>query len=450
MTSRRRWLKAAIGGLIAAQARTGRAEDAAPKASRLEIRDMIVTPIALPDPPLLAASGCHGPYFLRNIVEIRTEGGIVGFGETYGGIGMTKALAESRSAVIGKDAFAYRSFENRLASRDPACYAGVEMACLDACGRATGLRVCDLLGGSVREEVELAAYLFYRYAADDPRILDDPRIADDRGKGAGSLDRRGEVRSAEAMAKLAKEFEREFGFRSFKLKGGVIDPREELESMKLMHQSLAPGAKLRIDPNARWKLETALSIGAELKSLPLEYYEDPVAGIEGMAEVRAKTGLPMSTNMCVTRFSHIPEALRLKPIDVLLADHHYWGGFHACLAVDRIAGFANWTLSQHSNSHSGLTMAAMIHLAAVLPRLTAPSDTHYPWLPERFDIIEKADRPVIRSGTAEVPLAPGWGVRIDRDRLAQAHERYTKSGMTGRDDGALMRKLVPGWRGELL
>jgi glucarate dehydratase len=168
-----------------------------------------------------------------------------------------------------------------------------------------------------------------------------------------------------------------------------------------------------------------------------------------MAEVRRATGLKMSTNMCVTSFAHIPEALKSGPIDVLLCDHHYFGGFAGCQALGPICTAAGWTLSQHSNSHSGITMAAMIHLAASIPELTMASDTHYPWLVESADIIEGPKLP-IRNGHMTVPSGPGLGVTIDQDKLARAHEIYMKCGMRGRDDRSLMRKLEPGWTGSLL
>ena len=180
----------------------------------------------------------------------------------------------------------------------------------------------------------------------------------------------------------------------------------------------------------------------------MEYYEDPVQGQAAMAEVRRETGLKMSTNMCVTSFAHIPEALKLKPIDVLLCDHHYFGGFAGCLALGPICKPAGWTLSQHSNNHAGVTMAAMIHLAASIPELTLASDTHYPWLVEGTDIIEGPEAARSRVERMAVPAGPGLGVTLDHDKLARAHETYKKCGMRGRDDGSLMRRLEPGWSGE--
>jgi glucarate dehydratase len=219
--------------------------------------------------------------------------------------------------------------------------------------------------------------------------------------------------------------------------------------MKAMADVLGRDRLLRIDPNGRWRVETALRIGAGLHSVPLEYYEDPVQGQKAMAEVRKATGLKMSTNMCVTRFRDLAGALQVKPIDVLLGDLHYFDGFAGNLALGPVCDAAGWTMSQHSNNHAGITMAAMIHLAATVPQLTSASDTHYPWLPENADIIEGPKLP-IKDGTMAVPSGPGLGVVLDRDRLARAHEVYNTCGMRRRDDASLMRRLEPSWTGGLL
>jgi glucarate dehydratase len=300
----------------------------------------------------------------------------------------------------------------------------------------------------VREEVEFAAYLFYRYAADHPTVLADRRLADERGRGDKALDAWGEVRTPEAMADMAEQFHKKWGFRVFKLKGGVLPPDEELATLEAMNARFDGKHLLRIDPNARWKMETAIRIGERLKHLPLEYYEDPVAGQSAMAEVRRRTGLTMSTNMCVTRFEHVPEAVELQPIDVVLGDHHGWGGLTAFQELGRICEIFGWKMSQHSNNHAGITMAAMTHAGAITRQLTIASDTHYVWLPEGADVIEGPNISIV-DGKIQVPTGPGIGVSLDRDKLARAHEAYRKSGMQERDDAGTMRRMVPGWQREL-
>ena len=415
----------------------------------LQIKEVRIMPIALPDPPILAASGCHGPYFLRSIVEILTADGVAGVGETHGGSETVAALRKAAKTIAGQSALTYQRFAGKLLDANPRAYAAIELACLDAIGKATGLRLCELWGGPVRDEPEFAAYLFFRYATDHPALLADKRIVDRRGKGEQALDAWGEVRTPEAMAELAWKFKQQFGFRVHKLKAGVLAPEVELEALRAISSRCGAKDLVRIDPNGRWSPATALKIGAGLKGLPLEYYEDPVRGQEAMADIRRRTGLPMSTNSCVVSFDDIPPAAKNEPVDVVLADHHYWGGIPACLALGKLAPAFGWMLSQHSNNHAGVTMAAMIHLAATIPQLTVASDTHYPWLVDSADIVAGGKLP-IASGRMKIPVGPGLGVELDRDKLAHAHETYEKCGMRDRDDEATMRLVEPGWRRTIL
>jgi glucarate dehydratase len=222
----------------------------------------------------------------------------------------------------------------------------------------------------------------------------------------------------------------------------------EVEALRAISQRFDSRHVVRIDPNSRWTVPTALRVGQQLKALPLEYYEDPVAGQAAMADVRVQTELKTSTNSCVTRFEHIPSAMQTKPIDVVLGDHHGWGGLTAFQALGTITEMLGWGLSQHSNNHAGITMAAMIHAAAITPQLTYASDTHYVWLPEGMDIIEGPNL-VISEGHMQVPADVGLGVTLDRDKLARAHETYRKCGMRNRDDANTMQKFQPGWNRDL-
>jgi len=415
--------------------------------SRRRLRDLVitnvtVTPVAFPDPPILAASGCHGPYYLRTVLQIETADGVTGIAETLGGQHRTDTFERLKEKMNGRSVLDFQFLREQ--SPGPAIYAAWEMACLDAIGRAKNLRLCDLLGGPVRDEVEFASYLFYRYAADNPIVLADKRIVDDRGAGEKSLDQWGEVRTPEAMAQMAWNLHQRYGFRVHKLKGGVLDPKIELRTLHAINERFEGKHALRIDPNARWKEKTAIRIGKQLQDLPLEYYEDPVDSREGMARVRRETGLKMATNVYITSFNQVTPTIRTESVDVVLGDTYMWGGIQTVQALGLLAAGTGWGVGQHSASHAGISMAAMIHLGAVVPRMTYASDTHYIHLAEGHDIINGPKLP-IRGGKMAIPEGPGLGVEIDPDKLARAHELYVKCGMRQRDDKPLMRRLVPGW-----
>lgn len=112
------------------------------------------------------------------------------------------------------------------------------------------------------------------------------------------------------------------GFRSIKLKGGTLPPTIEVASIEALAEAF-PGYPLRIDPNGAWSMETAISVAARLGHL-IEYYEDPVDGLDAMAELHRQTGLPLATNMVVTCFDHVRQSVAKNAVQIVLSDHHYW------------------------------------------------------------------------------------------------------------------------------
>lgn len=97
----------------------------------------------------------------------------------------------------------------------------------------------------------------------------------------------------------------------------------------------------------------------------------------------------------------------------------------------------------HSNSHLGISLAAMMHLGAAIPNLTYAIDTHYPWQSEE---VVQGGRFQFEDGYLTVSREPGLGVALDRKALAQLHENYRQAGLTQRDDQTEMQKIQPGWR----
>jgi glucarate dehydratase len=416
-----------------------------------KITHVAVTPIAVLDPPLLNASGVHEPYQLRAVIEVQTDAGLSGLSEAYGDDPSLANLRAAAPALVGVDIFDLNELKRRVAvalgavsGNSPTeligrasraktvaqAYGAFEVACYDAQGKATDLRVCDLLGGAVREAVPYSAYLFYRWAQHPEHAVPDDYPADDWGD---ALDPEGVVAQARRMVDT-------YGFRSLKLKGGVFEPEAEVEAMAALREAF-PDHPLRLDPNANWTVATSLRIAPRLESL-LEYLEDPTGGNPGMAEVARKTTLPLATNMCVTSFEEIPEAAELDSVSVVLSDHHYWGGFRASQRLAGICETFGWGLSMHSNTHLGISLAAMTHLAAATPNLTYACDTHSPW--QREDVIEPGALSW-HEGELSVPAGPGLGVELDRDALARLHEQYLACGVRVRDDKSAMLRADPGW-----
>jgi glucarate dehydratase len=251
----------------------------------------------------------------------------------------------------------------------------------------------------------------------------------------------------------AKQFVEKNGFPSIKLKAGVLDPAQEIESIRALRAEFGPSVPLRIDPNCAWTVDTSCMVARELVD-DLEYLEDPTATIGGMAEVRRRLlaegiDIPQATNMCVTEFSQIPESVREDAVQVILGDHHFWGGLRATQELGRICQTFDLGMSMHSNSHLGISLMAMVHLAAVTANLTYDVDTHYPWLHESDEIVE-GGKIRFTNGAIEVPTAPGLGIEVDRDALARGYERFQRIPYRDRDDVGYMRKAVdPAWSSSL-
>lgn len=428
----------------------------------MKIVDMRVHSIAMADPPLRSSYGLHAPYALRNVLELESEDGIVGIAETYGGEKPAAALLAARGQVVGADAYRLtgdllglvegegdgldRSQTHHVPGENPLdassrTYAALETACLDLIGRSVGQPVCDLLGGRVRDEVPFSAYPFYKHAG---------------GGGEGDdkrEDKYGEALTPEALVRQVRQMFDEYGFGSVKFKGGVLDPEIEIETIRQLRREFGPDVPLRIDPNSAWTVETSIKVGQALEEELSNggYLEDPAMGIDGMAAVRngllaAGIDTPLASNVAVTSFAHIPESVRKDAVQVILCDHHYWGGMRQVQHLAKICQVFGMGLSMHSNSHLGVSLMAMAHVAAATKHLTYACDTHYPWQSEKDEIVAGGRVPIV-NGCVRIPDKPGLGVELDYDQIARGKELFEKVPYRKRDDEAEMRKHVdPTWK----
>ncbi|MDY0243624.1 MAG: enolase C-terminal domain-like protein [Sphaerochaeta sp.] len=421
----------------------------------MKITDMVITPIAFADPPLLNAAGLHAPFALRIILEIKTDEGISGVGEIAGGSSVLDSLQKAKNTIIGMNPFERNAirraidteFSNIIDSMTVGyshkavsvrMFSAIDVALYDIIGKALGKPVVDLLGGRVRERVDFSAYLFYKYegAGGTYGFGRNPNATGwHKEKEEAALDPDGIVSQAEAMCN-------EFGFKSIKLKAGVFEPQVEVDTIFALRNKFGKSYPLRIDPNAVWSLETSIKYGRMMEDV-LEYYEDPCKTQELMSELRKQVSIPMATNMCTTSFDELPKAVSLGSEDIILADHHIWGGLDATMQLGRICSTFGRGLSMHSNSHLGISLTAMTHLGCALPGLSYAMDTHYPWQSEE---VIKGGRIQFEDGSLGVSNEPGLGIELDYTQLEKLHQNYLNCGIIDRNDEIEMQKVNPEWQ----
>jgi glucarate dehydratase len=362
----------------------------------------------------------------RGIIQAITDEGIIGIGETYGGNAIEHAIEIAKQYVLGLDPLETGVLNHRLGvfrigyeTAVPAVVrAGIEMAFLDAAGKALKRPIYSLLGGMIRDRVEVAAYLFYRYKSDDGRI--------------GGED------CAEAILNRTQELIGRHGFRALKLKGGVLPPKAELETVRLLKKHY-PDAPLRWDPNAAWSVETSMWVLRRLRAegLDLEYLEDPTWNLEGMSQVRKIADVPFATNMCLVAYDQLAPGIRLRSVDIILSDVHFWGGFRENQRMMAVCDAFQLGVGMHSDRELGVSTAAMLHLAAASPSLVYAIDSHYH--DQVDDIITQPFH--YEEGHFRVPSGYGLGIELDRDKVEKYHRAYRTQGQVNE----FYDSRRPGW-----
>lgn len=423
---------------------------AATVSRRPRIADVRVTPIAFRDPPLLNVVGVHEPWALRSIIEIETDDGRIGLGESYGDLETLGNLAKAQRLLVGLDPFDLNGltaivheavtgqrFEGQKfpPAGDKALASAIgafEVAFLDLQGQIADRPLYEILGGAVRERVSYSAYLFYKFK----QHKDDPGYPPDDW---------GEALTHAQMVDQTRRMVEEYGFRSIKLKAGVFEPDFEIDTLRAIAKAF-PGYPLRIDPNGGWSVETTRRLMPQFEGL-LEYLEDPVNSLDEAGEVAKFSTLPLATNMVTVAFGHIPKTVHLNAMQVILTDHHYWGGLRATQTLAHYGRTFGLGISMHSNSHLGISLAAMTHVGRTIPNLAYACDTHYPWQVE--EVVEGGRANFkFEKGALAPPPGPGLGVRLDRAALATLHKQYVDCGIRKRDDAKEMRKYRPDWKSD--
>jgi glucarate dehydratase len=430
-------------------------------ASSPKITEMTVVPVAGYDDMLLNLSGAHAPFFTRNVVILRDNAGRTGVGEVPGGEQIRRTLEDARQFVVGRPIGTYNDILNtirkRFADRDTGgrglqtfdqrvtihAVTAIEVSLFDLLGQYLGVPVAALLGeGQQRSAVEMLGYLFY---VGNRNKTDLPYRAEPDAKIDWFRLRHDEALTTEAVVRLAEAAYAHYGFKDFKLKGGVLPGEREIETVTALAERF-PQARITLDPNGAWSLEEAIRLCRGMREV-LAYAEDPCgaehgySGREVMAEFRRATSLPTATNMIATDWRQMSHAIALQSVDIPLADPHFWT-MQGAVRVAQICRDWGLTWGSHSNSHFDISLAMFTQVAAAAPGKITAIDTHWIWQDGQRLTREP---PQIRDGMMTLPEQPGLGVEIDLDQLEQAHKLYQLHGSCARNDAAAMQYLIAGW-----
>ncbi|ADW75233.1 MULTISPECIES: enolase C-terminal domain-like protein [Rahnella] len=426
------------------------------------ITDMQVIPVAGHDSMLMNIGGAHGAYFTRNIVILKDSAGNTGVGEAPGGEVIYNTLVEAIAQVKGQEVARMNRLVHQIHVGNQSsdfdsfgkgawtfelrvnAVAALEAALLDLMGKFLGVPVCELLGpGKQRDEVTVLGYLFY---IGDRQKTDLPYQEGERSHHDWYHLRHQEAMNSEAVVRLAEAAQDRYGFKDFKLKGGVLPGEQEIEAVKALAKRF-PDARITVDPNGAWLLDEAIDLCKDLHGI-LSYAEDPCgaeqgfSGREVMAEFRRATGLPVATNMIATNWREMQHAVMLQSVDIPLADPHFWT-MHGAVRVAQLCDEWGLTWGCHSNNHFDISLAMFTHVGAAVPGKPTAIDTHWIWQ-EGNQRLTKEPLQIV-NGKIKVPEKPGLGVEIDMDQIHRAHELHRKLPTGARNDAAAMQYLIPGW-----
>ena len=435
-------------------------QNASPQTPRITRVEVI--PVAGRDSMLLNLSGAHSPFFTRNLLILTDSSGRTGVGEVPGGEKIRKTLEDARELIEGQSIGNWNQILNTLRSRFAERDSGgrgnqtfdlrvtihavtaVESALLDLLGQFLGVPVAALLGeGQQRDSVAMLGYLFY---IGDKQQTDLP-YAHDAGAADDWLRLRHEkAMDAKSIVALAEAAYKRYGFKDFKLKGGVLRGEEEMEAITALSERF-PDARITLDPNGGWLLKDAIRI-CQGRGDVLAYAEDPCgaegvfSGREVMAEFRRATGLPTATNMVATDWRELSHTIQLQSVDIPLADPHFWT-MQGSVRVAQICQTWGLTWGSHSNNHFDISLAMFTHVAAAAPGKVTAIDTHWIW--QDGQRLTTAPLQIVE-GQVAVPKTPGLGVTLDRVEVEKAHQLYLKHGLGARNDAVAMQYLIPGWQ----
>ena len=346
------------------------------------------------------------------LIEVRTDDGLVGWGESGSGT-LSRAGAvfvEDVLAplVLGEDPFNLDLLAQKVATTlDRAgwtgdfgmqAWSGLEVALWDIMGKAVGRPVSQLLGGRVRERImAYATGLYYVPTAPHPSA----------------------ARQDEARGYVAA------GYRAMKMKVGGLTPDDDLREVAGIREAIGPDVLLMADANGAYDSRTAMQVGAGLQEQAVSWFEEPVqrGDLDGYCEVRRVLSLPITGGEHLGGLDAFREYVSRRVVDILQPDVANCGGLGGSRRIAALAQAFHVRVFPHVWG-TPVAVAAGLHFAATLPS-TPPTMTATPLAQEplfEFDSTPHPIRDALMTNALRphdvwlsIPDGPGLGVEVDPD-----------------------------------
>jgi L-alanine-DL-glutamate epimerase-like enolase superfamily enzyme len=339
------------------------------------------------------------------LVKVTTDDGLVGWGEACCGAdtaSVEAALLAMTPFVVGRDPwqreamrrdlFTHGLWQFRTGTGNFA-WAGIDMALWDVCGRTCAQPVWRLLGGL---QVQEATYFYY--------------LA------------RGDKESLAAQVEDGLQA----GFDVFYLKVGV-DDAEDLKMVSAAREALGAGPRLRLDANGAWPIPQALRNLRALAEYDIDFVEQPVRDhpVGQLGELRAKVPMAVCANEGLWSEADAYARIRARDADVFCFSAYWVGSIGSFHRLSWLAEYEGLLVCKHTHGELGLAAAAGHHVVLTLPNgVDGHQQTAY--MMEHDVLTEPLP---IATGPRWGPIeAPGLGVDVDEDAVAEAAARYRAEG----------------------
>ncbi len=272
-------------------------------------------------------------------------------------------------------------------------FAGIEVACWDALGRALGVPTKTFFGGSVNESIDYFGFL----QGDDPDAL---------GRHA---------------AELATE-----GFEVMYLKVGRRE-RDDDACVAAVRDAIGPDRLLRIDPNEAWDAASAVDRIRRLERYELDWVEQPTPAqdVAGLAHVRRSVRTKIAADQAVFTTGQLRSVLEREAADVIVQGAHDAGGLLRFRQHAFLCEAFGLRINRHAFMESEISFLASAQVAATIPNLTRGNQVMHHLLAERLTLGPAVE---LTGGRFQVPDRPGHGFELDEDAVGLAHERWRRDG----------------------